>query len=622
MAYNKHTWTTQELITADKLNNIEDGVDGSIKTQPDIKSGEYTLETLNNNKIANLSNIYNYMGIQELVIDPRTGYRYLFDHDGSGHSLENLVIIEFDQLLRFRSNMKVTHGNTKTSWLHGQFVQFDYYNTDQDKVSFLIGGPGESVRLEYKPYTTVNYDDLPVFFTVNEKDSYTQAVDFDNNVVVSVLLNKDTVAKTYTFNFNTYSLNPVTGETNSIKNYTDTIDIPNGYSSQGISAAPARSYLNRESDGTMIFLTAGGTEPDGQYNEMSIRVYLIENGLLTPFATITNLENADLFSTSNTEARSSYIAERQESDPGKYVKDKEVEGSSQVKIGDKWVFTTSLMAAKDTRYYDSQHKADKTYSPRNLEKYQLAFGDSELIDTLRNIGKPEFTNYMGIESMVDNLYTIYMPGRYQISPTKLPDLKDAPYMLRQGLDKDTIGGTGLSSIQLDVSYQGLYGHIKQVLTLQTYSYNTYSDLKFERVIRTDFKVGIPNKYGVGMWEMTPINLIGNWDIFPQVKKTTELLIPGSKKFIAGDKLASFFVDDAFLPIDAGVLEVLPTSILPEGNGSTTRIIQKFTTYGATVHTYKRSITVKTEQVGSLFPAGIGGGYPGYSSVGAWKEASS
>jgi len=27
MAYNKHTWETQELITADKLNNIEDGVD-------------------------------------------------------------------------------------------------------------------------------------------------------------------------------------------------------------------------------------------------------------------------------------------------------------------------------------------------------------------------------------------------------------------------------------------------------------------------------------------------------------------------------------------------------------------------------------------------------------------
>ena len=28
MAYNKHTWTPQELITADKLNNIEDGLSG------------------------------------------------------------------------------------------------------------------------------------------------------------------------------------------------------------------------------------------------------------------------------------------------------------------------------------------------------------------------------------------------------------------------------------------------------------------------------------------------------------------------------------------------------------------------------------------------------------------
>lgn len=624
MAYNKHTWEPQELITADKLNNIEDGVDGSLKVQPDIKPGVHTLQTLNNNKVANLSNIYVYMGVQELIIDPRTGYRYLFDNDksdGDGNSLENLVIVEFDQLLRYRSNMKVSHGVAKKSWLHGQFVQFDYYNTDENKVSFLIGGPGESVKLEYKPYTTVNYDDLPVFFTVNEVDSYTQAIDFDNNVVVSVLLHKDTSAGTYGFNFYTYSLNPVTGETSSIKNYQDTINMPIGYGSQGISAAPARSYLNRESDGTMIFLTSGGTDSStGNYTEMSIRIYLIEDGLLTPFTTITNLENADLFSTSTTTDRSGYISSYQQSDTVIYVEDKEVEGSSQVKIGDKWVFTTSLSTAKDTRFYDNQHNTDKSYSQRNLEKFQLAFGDNKLIDALRNIGKPEFNNYMGVESMVENLYTIFMPGKYQISPTKLPDLKDVPYVLRQGTDKETIGGTGLDSIQLDVSYQGLYGRVKQVLTLQSYSYLNNIDLTFERTVRTQFTIGQPNNYTVGMWEFKPVQVIGSWGIMPKVTKTTNMLLPGLKKFIGGGYLASYFADDNFVPTGSGILEVLPISLPGEGTGgSTTRIIQRFTDLSDAIHVYERRIIVNTENVGTTFPMGIGGGYPSYKTLGQWKE---
>lgn len=620
MAYNKHTWTTQELITADKLNNIEDGVDNSLKIQPDIKRGEYTLETLNNNKIANLSNLYGYSGIQDTIIDPRTGYRYIisnYKNSDNDNATEDLFIIELDEFTRYKSNMRVNHGTKKKSWLHGQFTQFDYYNEDENKVVFLIGGSGESIRLEYKPFTTSNYDDLPVFFTVEEPNSYYQAIDFDNNRVISAVLSRNDTAKTYTFNFNLYNLNPSTGETNKVDSYVDTIDIPNNYANQGLSAAPARSYLNTDSDGTMLFLTSGGTGHKAEeYSEMSVRIYLIDNGTLTRYGSINNLDTAGGYSTSNTTNRSSYISVRKYDDNVVSMRYHEIEGSSQVKIGDKWVFTTNLVAANDNNWYNDKFD----YSKRNMEIYQLAFGDNELIDALRNIGKPEFNNYMGVESMVDNLYTIFTPGKYQISPTKLPDLKDAPYVLRQGTDKETIGGTGLDSIQLDVSYQGMYGRVKQVLTLQSYSYLNNIDLTFERTVKTLFTIGQPNNYFVGMWEFKPIQAIGNWSIMPKMTKTTNMLLPGLKKFIVGSSLPSYFADDNFVPNGSGILEVLPIALPGEGTGgATSRIIQRFTEMSDVIRVYERRIVVNTESVNNTFPMGIGGGYPSYKSLGQWKE---
>lgn len=620
MVYNKHTWETQELITADKLNNMEDGIDDSIKNQPDIASGIHSIDSINNNKIANLSNIYGYMGIQETIIDPRTGYRYVisnYKNSDNTNATEDLLIVELDEFMRYRSNMKVTHGVSKTSWLHGQFTQFNYYNEDENKVVLLLGGPGESVKLEYKPFTTSKYDDLPVFFTVDEKNSYTQAVDFDNNKVFAAVMNKDTSNSTYTFNFYMYNLDPVNGNTTKIGSYSDTIDIPIGYVSQGVSAAPASSYLNRESSGTMLFLTSGVTNMgDGSYTEMSIRTYLIEDDKLIHYSTIDHLEKSGGYSTSNTTTRSSYTSVRKDVDNVVNLKYREIEGSSQVKIGDKWVFTTNLVAGNDSNWYNN--KSD--YSQRNMEIYQLAFGNNELIDTLKNIGKPEFNKYMGVESLVDNLYTIFTPGTYQISPTKLPDLKDAPYVLRQGSDKDTVGGTGLDSIQLDVSYQGMYGRVKQVLTLQSYSYLNNIDLTFERTVRTQFTIGQPNNYSVGMWEFRPIQAIGNWNIMPMMTKTTNMLLPGLKKFIGGAQLSSYFADDNFVPTGSGVLEVLPIALPGEGTGgATTRIVQRFTELSDVIRVYERRIIVNTENVGSTFPLGIGGGYPSYKTLGQWKE---
>lgn len=616
MAYNKHTWTTQELITADKLNNIEDGIDDSIKTQPDIKSGTYSLNSINNNKIANFSNLYGYMGMQEIIIDPRTGYRYVFGYIKNSDNSVDLTIVEYDELVRYRSNMKVTHGVNKTSWLHGQYVQFDYYNTDDNKVVFLVGGAGESIRVEYKPYTTAKYDDLPVFFTLEEKSSWSQLVDFDNNKAISVVLNEDRGNKEYTFNFYMYDLDPQTGNVTRVGSYSDTIDIPDGYVSQGGSAAPASSYLNRDSDGTMLFMTAGSTNNDGSYTEMSIRTYLIEDDKLIPYSIIDQLEKSGGYSTSNTSPRNSYIAVRKDTDNVLNVKYREVEGSTQVKIGDKWVFVTNIIASEDSNWFNDA----SDYRKVNSEIYQLAFGDKDLIDALRNIGKPKYNNYLGVESLTNNMYEIFMPGTYQISPTKLASLPDAPYVLRQGKDTETIGGTGIDSAQLSVSYQGVNGRFKQILTIQSFSYMKQVDLKFERTIRTNFTVGKPNTYVVGVWDFTPLRVIGNWNILPLIKTTSTFLLPGAKRFLSSSDLPSFFAQDNFVPANSGVLEVLPTTLPGEGaTGAYTRIIQRFTEMSDDIRVYERILYVDTESAGSIFPMGIGGGYPSARTLGTWKE---
>lgn len=612
------------LIRLNEATNLpEYSIDGGNTYEslikPDIPLGKYRLSNLNNNRISNLSNIFNYMGIQELITDPRTGYKYMFwnieSDDGLG-SHENLGIIEYDQLNRYRTGMRVNYGVSRPSWLHGQFIQFNYYNTNKDKVEFLIGNKGDSIKLEYQENKTVNFDDLPVFFSVDEKGSYTQAVDFDNNYVYSVLMvnnyNKD---KTYTFNVYQYQLNPETGKTSKISSFSDTIDIPIGYVSQGVSAAPARSYLNRPSDGSMLFFTSGWTNSDMTYNEQSVRTYLIENGKMTPQTIIDHLENVDNLSSSTTTSRSGKLSERTSDDPTKSYKMKysEVEGSSQTKVGDKWVFTTNVITSADTNYF----KGASAYSKRDMQKFQLAFGDSDAIDTLRNIGTPQYNNFIGVESYVENLYTIFQKGTYEISPTLLPELKDAPQVLRMGPVSDTIGGTGLESIRLDVEPQGIYGKVRQTLTLQAYSALNQVNIEFQRTVRTRFTVGVENTYLVGAWELKPFVRIPSWSIFRLLDKTSKLLLPGLKKFIAISGLQGFFSEDNLVPESSGILEVLPIEIPPEGEGSTTRILQKYTTLDDSPKVYIRRIVVNTESVNDIFVMGIGGGYPSYASLGDW-----
>lgn len=607
MAYNKHTWTTQELITSDKLNNIEDGIneifDGFNKNESPIKSGTHSLSPVNMNRIINLSNDFNIMGFQEIITDPRSGYRYGFlNLDNDENSQENLGVVEYDQFLRIRSTMKVNHGVNRPSWLHGQFTQFNYYNTDKSKIEFLIGGPGELVKLEYKPNQTVDYDDLTVFATVSETNSYTQAIDFENNRLISAVLSRPATGK-YTFSFVVYNIDSTSGATTFVSNHSITIDIPNGYVSQGISAAPASSYLGKASEGTMIFATSGGTNDDASYNELSVRMFLFEDGKLTEYGMIGNLENGGFKSSSNTRLVDS---ESVRNDVHEHYK--EIEGSSQTKIDDKWVFTTNLIYSRDTL----------PFSQRNVEQLQLGFGDINSITKLKEIGKPKQTSYLPFESTITNISDVLLPGTYEISPTQISTLNDTPYFLKGDTTENTIGGTGLESIKLVVEKLGIYNRIQQTLILSPYSYTTNVPIKLTRQIRVNRDYGKDVSIIVGAWDMDEIKRIGNWAVFPKLNTSKLANIPGLSRFVTTSNLSTFFEGDNIVFTDSGLFQTLPYVIPLENSNTTTRLLQRYTTYkGAAYVVYERLIMVNSYGYSSTYPNGIGGGYPTINSVGNW-----
>ena len=567
-------------------------------------------------KLHDLSNTFGLNNYQEIIVDPRSGYRYGFinlDIQGTDKTTENLGIAEYDQYLRVRSTMKVIHGTNKKSWLHGQFCQFNYYNKDKDKVEFLIGGYGESVKLEYIPDSTVSYDDLPVFFTVNETQSMNQSIDFDNNRVISALLEHPAPGNTtYTFNFYMYDLDPELGKTTFNKKYSYTKNIPNNYVSQGISMAPAKDYIGRESDGSMIFCTSGGTNLDtGIYIPGSLQMFLVENGSMTLYADLENLY--DLSPISSSQSRLSDSKGYQEFD----ISYKEIEGSSQTKINGKWVFTTNLIYGRDVNRYKNQE-----YLQRNGEQMQLGFGDLETLLIYKHMIPDKRDTFFTVDSYTTRLVDIIQPGIYEVSSSLLPYLEDCPFILsgdNVGSMSNILGGTGVDSIKLEVEQVGSHGRVHQKLTINTYSYMNYEDISFSRYVRPDVSFGTPYNPTAGRWKLQPNYNVGNWITFPLSNKSTLLNVPGINRFITATQTDAFFKDDNIHPTSSGMFETLPQEVPLENGNTSTRIMQRFTTYDyGNIKIWQRVLNVPARGDLTVYPQGIGGGYGTPITIGDWN----
>lgn len=622
MAYQKTNWETGMVISSDGLNNLEDGVsdissDLNILTSkldlPDIKQGSYDLNIINNNRIVNLSNLLTYNLAQEIITDPRTGWRYAFWHvTGTTTDTEDLAIVELDQFARIRSTMKVMHGVNRPSWLHGQFCQFNYYNSDESKVEFLIGGPGESVILDYQPDVTVNYDDLTVFLTVNEKSSYTQAVSFDQNLVFSAYGSTPETG-TYQWNFGKYSLDKSTGQLTFVNSYTYKFEMSDKYIAQGVSAAPEDAYLHNGGNGTLIFCTAG-IMWNGVKGEQSLRIFLINEEGISEYANIQKLYNAAYMSTSNNQRFSDSISHRSENGVEMDISYSEIEGSSQTKIDGQWVMTTNLVYANDTNILNGN-----SYDQRSMYQVQLGFGNQENLDKLRNIGKPKQRGYINVESSTQNLYTVTQPGIYNISPTLLPNLLDTPYIFRQGNGVQVVGGDGIETIILTVSSKGVYDRINQKLEIIPYSSTNNVNYVFNRDVKTNRNFGQSNNYDVGRWEFLKNDNIGAWTPLPIITNANLATLPGYSRYITTSNISSFFAGTNNPPTNPGLFEVDLTGLLIENTNTTVRIKQRFSDWVSPYGIYERIITVNVEPYNPIFKTGIGGGYPSIKSSTDWYK---
>lgn len=614
MSYTKNTWTAQELITADKLNNIETGVnDTSENVNRIYKYGDDSITALNVDKLSSIDTTPDGYAVQETIIDPRSGYKYVFANSSAsdsttGGDTEDLLVYEYDQFNRMRSSMKVVHGTNKKTWLHGQFEQFNYYNTDETKVEFLVGNYGDSLKLEYKPNTTVNADDLPVFFTVNQSNSHSQVIDFENDRVYAALFTGGPTDKNYNYDFYEYDLLPDSGTLTFITNYTVTVSTSLGIIHQGLSAAPANAFINGYDGGTILFNASGymvGTSP----NEMSIRAFVIKDKTLHHVVIKSNLNKGSFLSTS--QHRLSDLISYRNGASSTY---KELEGSSVVKIGNDWVNTTNL-------YYDTSSLADPNNVDRPMvNRYKgavlLGFGVDKALNKVSNLGNHKPWS-MGIDIDVTSLSDVLLEGHYTLGSRQIGLYDDVPTIFKGVTDANTvIGGDGIEEVILNVEKVTSQNRVKQTLEIYAWTRTMQQTLTFTRTIRVKFAAGSSNVLTVGEWIMTPINPTGTWTPFPTVTNSKNATIPNYRRYVITNAVSTFFAGDNNAPTVAGFFEVLPYEIALEGE-NTSRIMQRFTTFNNPNLVYSRVVTVNVD-TSTKYPMGLGGGRGAAKSVTDWN----
>lgn len=614
MTYNKHTWTTQELITSDKLNNIETGLnDTSENVNRIYKYSDDEITALNVDKLSSIDTTPDGYAVQETIIDPRSGYKYVFANSSASESTtggdtEDLLVYEYDQFNRVRSSMKVVHGTNKKTWLHGQFEQFNYYNTDETKVEFLVGNYGDSLKLEYKPNTTVNADDLPVFFTVNQINSHSQVIDFENNRVYAALYTGGPTDENYTYDFYEYDLLPDSGTLTFVTNYTVTVSTSLGIIHQGLSAAPANAFINGYDGGTILFNASGymvGTSP----NEMSIRAFVIKDQTLHQVVIKSNLNKGSFLSTS--QHRLSDLISYRNGASSTY---KELEGSSVVKIGNDWVNTTNL-------YYDTSSLADPNNADRPMvNRYKgavlLGFGVDKALNKLSNLGNHKPWS-MGVDIDVTSLSDVLLEGHYTLGSRQIGLYDDVPTIFKGVTDANTvIGGDGIEEVIFNVEKVTSQNRVKQTLEIYAWTNTMQQTLTFTRTIRVKFTAGSSNVLTVGEWIMTPINPTATWTPFPTITNGKNATIPNYRRYVITGALSTFFAGDNNAPTVAGFFEVLPYEIGLE-TGNTSRIMQRFTTFNNPNLVYSRVVTVNVD-TSTKYPMGIGGGRGAAKSVTDWN----
>ena len=119
MAYNKHTWEQQELITAEKLNNLEIGV-----AENQGNGSSYQMISVDNNSIMNIDEV-NY-------VTAGRGYQNLVLTDGDNFLYSDKITVVPGSKISFSVDMKHING---LSGVNGTRAFLKFYKADNSYIS-------------------------------------------------------------------------------------------------------------------------------------------------------------------------------------------------------------------------------------------------------------------------------------------------------------------------------------------------------------------------------------------------------------------------------------------------------------------------------------------------------
>lgn len=625
MAYNKHIWNAQELISSDKLNNIEDGVDGlyngaagqvsnlSLELKSDYLEQHDDIDSLafNNLNIDYIQKIHaDNIAKQNVWISHVTGYTYVVGHENSP---EDTVILEVTPAGTVVSTMLIKSDGINN--IHGQNIVFDTEYTGKYP-RFYEWYVDNQIRYSlYKPNTTVNYLDLDVAATVpNTTLGHGFGIDFKNKVFTFFNHDiNDSNTKTITIDVRHFKITPnISGSftfnddtyyakaTKSL-NWTGT---SNPYTVQGVSSLPkhgiTKNLADQNDTATVVFVGGASDKTVPESNNYPYNIYIFySDGEVANYATSVN-NIKQLYIPSPSQINQEYRWGIDVDSEGNNMQMIELEAGNVIKTGNnKYGFTFMMLSSKGSQ---------------SMESFLYGVIDEHGLNKIRyNELAGALTKTRRVEPTETKLSNVKELGVYDISPSKFNDvILDKPQIFKdKDINKINSTTVYMSGIELKNERQNVYGTIKQTLSIYG---GSSGSLEFTRLVLQNY-----NGYGsdykkvmyVSPWQynVTSYEVRNASHLIVKALSLTEdtFTVKGFGSFVYGDLFSTFApkLKSVIGSDKSGWFEI--NSIGSQKNNGVEYLLQKFTTNEPVPSIYIRTISVPTTNADDVYTSGYGGG---------------
>lgn len=623
MAYNKHTWKQQELISSDKLNNIEDGLVGlyngatgqvsnlSLELKSDYLEQHDDLDnlTFNNLNIDYIQKIHaGNIAKQNAWVSHVTGYTYVVGHVNKP---EDTVILEVTPAGTVVSTMLIKSDGINN--IHGQNIVFDTeYSGKYPR--FYEWYVDNKIRYSlYKPNTTVKYLDLDVAATVpNTTTGHGFGIDFKNKtftffnndtdntntmtITVRYFKMKLNLSGDFTFNGDGYYAKA----TKSLS-WTGT---NNPYTVQGVASLPKHGITKNLADqydtATVVFVGGAANKTEPNSNNYPYNIYIFySDGKVANYATSLD-DIKQLYIPSPSQINQEYTWGIDIDSDGNNMQMIELEGGNVIKTGNnKYGFTFMMLASKGTQ---------------SMESFLYGVIDEHGLNKIRyNELAGALTKTRRVEPTETKLSNIKELGVYDISPSKFNDrILDKPQIFK-GKDIKKINSTSsyMCGIELKNERQNVYGTIKQTLSIYG---GSSGSLEFTRlVLQNDNGYGddYNNVMYVSPWQynVTSYEVRNASHLIVNALSLTEdtFTVKGFGSYVYSS-LFSAFAPKLKSVIGSDKSGWFETNFVgSQKNNGDEYLLQKFTTNESVPSVYIRTLGVQTAGADDVYTSGYGGG---------------